>query len=79
MAICPKCHKALLSLEVEDNEIERSPEYSFKKGLAGAALFGPVGAVAGINGKRKITTEHKQWMVCHECGYRKYLGKYTDA
>ena len=33
--------------------IEKNEGYSFKKGLAGVAMFGNVGAVAGINGKTK--------------------------
>lgn len=50
------------------NEKENTGGYSFGKGLAGAALFGPVGAVAGIGGQ----TKKKQYLLntCKQCGYQ---------
>jgi len=43
---------------------EQSSGYSFGKGLIGAAVFGPVGAVAGIGGKKTHTTIYR----CSGCG-----------
>jgi hypothetical protein len=41
----------------------RQGGYSFGKGVVGAAVFGPVGAVAGINGRKTVTYK------CDKCGY----------
>ena len=55
--------------------VSSSSGYSFKKGVAGALVFGPVGAVAGIGGKRKTNTEvipnrqHYRIYKCEVCGY----------
>ena len=32
---------------------QESDGYSYKKGIAGTLVFGVIGAVAGINGKKK--------------------------
>lgn len=40
-----------------------SGEYSFKKGILGAVVLGPVGAVAGMNGKKKSV------YCCEKCGF----------
>lgn len=60
---CPKCHK--LS---NWNKLSTTKEkgYSYSKGIVGSALLGPVGAVAGINGKTKSTSTT---YVCGHCGY----------
>lgn len=42
----------------------QSAGYSFGKGLVGTALFGPVGAVAGIGGKKTHTVTYQ----CSNCG-----------
>ena len=42
----------------------QSSGYSFGKGLLGAAVFGPVGAVAGIGGKKTHTVTYQ----CTGCG-----------
>ena len=42
----------------------QSNGYSFGKGLIGAAVFGPVGAVAGIGGKKTHTVTYQ----CSNCG-----------
>ena len=52
--------------------------YSFGKGLLGTAVFGPVGAVAGINGKKTKSSGYlvkegedlyKVSAQCPKCGY----------
>lgn len=42
--------------------ITRNDGYSMKKGIVGTALLGPVGAVAGINGKNSEVYH------CSACG-----------
>lgn len=42
-------------------------QFSYKKALVGTAVFGAVGAVAGINGKRKYT------YLCQDCGHQAAL------
>ena len=42
----------------------QSSGYSFGKGLVGTALFGPLGAVAGIGGKKTHTVTYQ----CSNCG-----------
>ena len=42
---------------------EENEGYSYKKGIAGTIVFGAIGAVAGINGKK--TTVYK----CGHCGH----------
>ena len=42
----------------------QSTGYSFTKGIVGTALFGPVGAVAGVGGKRTTTVTCQ----CEYCG-----------
>lgn len=42
----------------------QSSGYSFGKGILGAAVFGPVGAVAGIGGKKTHTVTYQ----CSNCG-----------
>ena len=48
---------------------EQSSGYSFKKGIAGSVLFGSVGAVAGIGGKK---THHVTYQ-CSKCGRTKVI------
>lgn len=43
---------------------KQSTGYSFGKGLLGTAVFGPVGAVAGIGGKKTETITYQ----CTGCG-----------
>ncbi len=61
---CPACHS--LSW-VPAGSGDAGSSYSYKKGIAGAVVLGPIGAVAGIGGKR-----HKAhtWR-CKDCGYTK--------
>lgn len=42
----------------------QSNGYSFGKGIIGAVVFGPVGAVAGIGGKKTRTVIYQ----CSNCG-----------
>ena len=42
----------------------QSSGYSFKKGIVGTAVFGPIGAVAGIGGKKTHTVTYQ----CSNCG-----------
>lgn len=42
---------------------EVNDQFSYKKAAIGTALFGTVGAVAGINGKKTVT------YVCNKCGH----------
>ena len=61
---CPVCRSLRWGPEGSG---DASSSYSWKKGVAGAALLGPVGAVAGIGGKK-----HKSYTWrCKECGYTK--------
>ena len=64
---CIKCGKTNTFHEI-NKVVEGGNEsrgYSFGKGLLGTALLGPVGAVAGINGKKKkgrtFTTTYCQY------------------
>lgn len=57
--LCPICKSNWRSIGTS------SSGYSMKKGILGSALLGPVGAVAGINGKKQITYQ------CPKCGYTK--------
>lgn len=42
-----------------------SSSYSMGKGIVGTAILGPVGAVAGIGGKKHTSVEYK----CDSCKY----------
>ena len=42
---------------------ESGGQFSYKKALLGTVVFGAVGAVAGINGKRTVTYQ------CDKCGH----------
>ena len=42
---------------------ESEPSFSYSKALVGTAVFGAVGAVAGINGKKTVTYK------CNKCGH----------
>lgn len=42
---------------------ETNDSFSFKKAAVGTLLFGGVGAVAGINGKKTVTYR------CNKCGH----------
>ena len=53
-------------------ETPTTTTYSYSKGLIGTLLLGPVGAVAGINGKKKTTL----YYCCKDCGLR---GNYHDV
>ena len=57
--ICGKGH-----WEVYIKGPTQSSGYSFGKGILGAAILGPVGAVAGIGGKKTHVTTYK----CSNCG-----------
>lgn len=46
------------SYTILDENNKNSSEYSFWKGTLGAAIFGSVGIVAGIGGKKKSTKEY---------------------
>ncbi len=56
---CPICNSMYDWVKVDENR----GGYSFGKGAVGAALFGPVGAVAGIGGKKMVTYK------CKKCGH----------
>lgn len=56
---CPKCGSWKYYKEGEMN----NGGYSYKKGIIGTAVFGPIGAVAGINGKKSVVYR------CKDCGY----------
>lgn len=47
-------------------DYDTSAGYSIAKGVAGTLLLGPIGAVAGINGKRNKTAVY----FCPDCGAR---------
>lgn len=47
---CPGCGNTRVIFE------SHKEGYDFKKGVAGAVLFGAVGAVAGVNGKKPVVT-----------------------
>ncbi len=57
---CPKCG-GIWAPESSTT----SSGFSFGKAAAGALLFGSVGAVAGINGKKNHIFTYK----CKKCGY----------
>ena len=57
-AICPKCHSEKVMVLGRNNK-----QFSTGKALTGAALFGWVGATAGLMGKKG-----KFVMVCQSCG-----------
>ena len=67
MATCPKCGSNLFHWDGKTRSIDSGSSYSFKKGLAGAVLLGPVGAVAGIGGKKNKTNIYLY--TCIHCGY----------
>ena len=69
---CPRCGK-LWNLKSRDEVVNSGSSYSFKKGLAGTVLFGPIGAVAGIGGKNNTTTRHVLYHECPYCGYSQQL------
>lgn len=48
---------------------DQSSGYSFGKGAVGTALFGPIGAVAGIGGKKTHTVTYR----CTGCGRTKTI------
>lgn len=54
---CPQCQKRVLrynlisKAQISEQQYISEKNYSYKKGFLGAALFGPLGAVAGVNGK----------------------------
>lgn len=62
-AKCPGCYKGTIWTKVGESFFNDG--YSMKKGLLGTALFGPVGAVAGINGKKNKLVQYR----CRHCGY----------
>ena len=82
---CPGCNESYVKWNYVHHEMISSPtnvyhsgkkEYSVGKGLAGAALLGPIGALAGVNGKRTYgyTTKEGEYSYrisaqCPKCGY----------
>ena len=58
---CPQCFKRIIHYNliaktpISEQQIITENKYSYKKGLLGATLFGPMGAVAGVNGKNGTT------------------------
>lgn len=77
---CPQCQKRVFQynliskVQISEQQYITEKEYSYKKGLLGAALLGPVGAVAGINGKNGKTHVVGQdvdniTIQCPECNY----------
>ena len=63
---CPKCGVTMYPEGPFTRETGES-SYSFGKGVVGSLLLGPVGAVAGINGKKKKETYYI--CRCLKCGY----------
>lgn len=70
---CPMCKKDMYVDKFVQVPVgvETKSKYSAGKGLLGAALLGPVGALAGVNGKQSSSvkmasaTRYK----CKNCGY----------
>ena len=62
-SICPNCCKS--GYWKKAGESYQNSGYSFSKGLVGTALFGTVGAVAGINGKKNKIVQY----MCSNCNY----------
>ena len=56
--VCPICKSYTWKQVYSSNE-----GYSMGKGILGAVILGPVGAVAGINGKKRVTYR------CDKCGF----------
>ncbi|MCH5267337.1 MAG: hypothetical protein J1E62_03245 [Lachnospiraceae bacterium] len=82
---CPGCNESYVKWNYVHHEMISRPtkvyhsgkkEYSVGKGLAGAALLGPIGALAGVNGKKThgYTTKEGEYSYrisaqCPKCGY----------
>lgn len=60
---CPACGE-FCSYDIQ--EVHADTGYSMKKGVIGTLLLGPVGAVAGINGKK----EYDYIYTCKKCGHK---------
>ncbi len=56
---CSVCGSANVNVETQ-----QTSSYSYKKGIFGAFLIGPLGAIAGIGGKRKTDKQYH----CMACG-----------
>ena len=70
---CPKCNSynwETVSESINTTTSENS-KYSYGKGLAGSLLLGPIGAVAGIGGKKVKETKREKTVVkkCNICGF----------
>ena len=61
---CPGCLEPIWIW----NKVGESEDkgYSITKGALGAALLGPVGAIAGVGGKKNKTVTYS----CPHCGYK---------
>ncbi len=62
---CPKCG----SWKWYEQGQVNNGGYSFKKGIIGTVVMGPIGAVAGINGKKSIV------YYCQNCGFTRSYNK----
>lgn len=58
---CEKCGSLNVSATTNTEK-----NYSVKKGILGTVLFGAIGAVMGIGGKQKVSTQYH----CHDCGWQ---------
>lgn len=78
---CPSCQKKVFhyrlvsKTQVQSKQyVQGQSKYSIKKGLAGAILFGGVGAVMGINGKKGDSyyvgeNIYNYTVICPECSF----------
>ena len=67
--ICPKCNSCNWETISESTSTSESSKYSYGKGLAGSLLLGPIGAVAGIGGKKETKRERTVVKKCMKCGF----------
>lgn len=58
---CEKCGSLNVSATTNTEN-----NFSVKKGILGTFLFGAIGAVMGIGGKQKVSTQYH----CHDCGWQ---------
>lgn len=62
---CPKCYNTVIGWNMISSRTG-DDRYSFTKGIIGTALVGPLGAIAGVGGKKG-----KEYITyqCPHCGY----------
>lgn len=69
-------HEDIIDITVEPaNQIINNPQFSFGKAVVGTAIFGGVGAIAGLSGKKELKMMVLSYIKDEEIDYMVFLQK----